>query len=110
MKTMIQDIEFEIEHGEFRMENPRRKITFDMTLPLALKMYEHFRALVVPPFIQNPGLIEKINEKTFTLDFVMGSNDFWLMDLKFGSEGFHAEMRREEIFGALKVLQKCIEG
>lgn len=92
-----KNIDFSIEDEQFKLETPATLIKFKLDWFIAGEMINQLRALMVPPYIQEEGMVEEVDGKTLLLEFVMNNNDHWVMELKYGDEQFYAELSRDDL-------------
>lgn len=91
-----KDIEIKIDNDKFILETPDCKIQFEIGFSLAMKMIDQLKSIVTPPYIPKQ-LAENIDGKTLIIGFTLSSNDYWRINLQYGSDNFYAELTKNDI-------------
>jgi hypothetical protein len=103
-----KNIDLSIENEQFKLETPNTSMQFKLEWFVAGEMINQLRALMVPPFIQKETMAQDIDGTTLMLDFVMNSNDHWVMDLSYGNDKFYAELSRNDLGRIAYVLDSYL--
>lgn len=104
-----EGFECKIDGDKFIIGTPSHEIKFKITWGIATMMFDQIRSLLVPPYIQKEGMYEEIDGQRFMMEFVMTSNDYWAMDMRYGSDQLYAELTQSQLGNIARLLQSYLD-
>ncbi|WP_370575876.1 hypothetical protein [Methanomethylovorans sp.] len=99
-----KDIDLGIQDNRFVLKTNGRELQFVVDQDIACKMLMQIRAVMQKPWMPDEEMVEFIEGKALNMGFVLNSDDHWVMDLRYGSAGFHAALTRKELERFSEVL------
>ena len=100
---------YKIDRDKFTIGTSTREIQFKITWDIATMMFDQIRSLLVPPYIQKEGIYEEIDGQRFMMEFAMTSNDYWAMDMRYGSDKLYAELTQSQLGNIARLLQSYLK-
>ena len=70
---------------------------------------EHLRKLYPIKEGQKEGIYEEIDGQRFMMEFAMTSNDYWAMDMRYGSDKLYAELTQSQLGNIARLLQSYLK-
>ncbi len=109
MKPATKGLNCTIDGDKFTIGTSTREIQFKLDWTAAMMMLDQIGALLVPPYIQKEGLCDEIDGQKFMMEFEMTSNDYWAMDMHYGSDRLYAELTKSELGNIARLLQSYLK-
>jgi hypothetical protein len=104
-----KDIELDIQKDMFVLETKGCEMQFDINKDIASRMVLQLRAIMQKPWRPEEKMVEHIDGKLLTMDFVLNSDNHWVMNLNFANEWFYAALTRKELERFSQVLGEYLE-